>query len=85
MDYDVDVSSQKRGGLTRDIEARGHYMGFEAGRRMAYGEKLTLTPRAWAERRSFSGEGFTDAMDSRISRGYRGWGVFSGCGIFVVC
>ncbi len=67
MDYDVDVSSRKRGGLARDIDANGHYAGFEAGRLIAYGEKMTFTPRAWAASRSISAGGFTDALGSRVS------------------
>ena len=65
--YEADVSSNKRGSLARDASATGHYLFLEAGRRIAMSEKTTLTPRAWASRRSLSGVGFTDAVNARVS------------------
>ena len=65
--YEIDVSSRDRGSLARDVEARGHSLGVEAGRRFAVGESVTLTPRAWAARRWLSGGAFTDAVGARVS------------------
>ena len=65
--YEMDVSSGDRGSLARDVEARGHSLGVEAGRRIAVGETVTLTPRAWAARRWLSGGAFTDAAGARVS------------------
>ena len=65
--YEVDVSSRKRGSLARDVGARGHSLGIEAGRRIAVGETVTLTPRAWAAHRRLSGGAFTDAVSARVS------------------
>ena len=65
--YEVDVSSRERGSLARGVEARGHTLGIEAGRRIAVGEAVALTPRVWAARSWLSGGGFTDAVGSRVS------------------
>ena len=65
--YDVDLSSRQRGSLARDVEASGYSLGIEAGRRIAFGETATLTPRVWVMRRSLSGSAFTDAVGSRVS------------------
>ena len=65
--YEIDVSSRDRGSLARDVEARGYSLGIEAGRRIAVGETVTLTPRSWAARRWLSGGAFTDAVGSRVS------------------
>ena len=65
--YDVDLSSRERGSLAREVEANGRHLAIEAGRRIAFGETATLTPRAWAARRSLSGGAFTDAVGSRVS------------------
>ena len=65
--YEIDVSSRNRGSLARDVEARGRSLGFEAGRGIALGETVTLTPRAWAARRWLSGGAFTDSVGTRVS------------------
>ncbi len=43
--YEMDVSSRDRGSLARGVEARGHSQVIEAGRHIAVGETVTLTPR----------------------------------------
>ena len=69
IDYDVDASSDKRGQLTRNAGARGYSVGIEAGMRVALGEKIKLTPRAWMMGAGFLNAEFTDAVNSRISVG----------------
>ncbi len=65
--YQVDVSSRARGNLARDVGANGHYLGIEAGRRIAFGGNTALALRGWATRRSLSGGTFTDTLGSRVS------------------
>ena len=76
IDYDVDASSEKRGRLTRNAGALGYSVGIEAGMRVALGEKIKLTPRAWMMGAGFLNAEFTDAVNSRISlddsRRYKG-------------
>ena len=67
IDYDVDASSTKRGELTKNGGALGYSVGIEAGMRVALGEKIKLTPRAWARGSGFLNAEFTDAVNSRIS------------------
>ena len=67
IDYDVDASSEKRGQLTRNAGALGYSVGIEAGMRVALGEKIKLTPRAWMMGAGFLNAEFTDAVNSRIS------------------
>lgn len=64
---EVDVSSRERGSLARDVGVKGYDLGIEAGRRIAVGETVTLTPRAWTARRWLSGGAFTDSVGSRVS------------------
>ncbi len=80
-DYDVDASSTKRGELTKNGGALGYSLALEAGRRIVLdqkflGEKIKLTPRAWARGSGFLNAEFTDAVNSRISlddsRRYKG-------------
>ena len=66
IDYDVDLVSDTRGKLTEDASAFGHSLGFETGRRFAFSERITLTPRVWVTRSKIS-LGFTDAVQSRLS------------------
>ena len=67
IDYDVDASSTKRGELTKNGGALGYSVGIEAGMRVALGEKIKLTPRAWMMGAGFLNAEFTDAVNSRIS------------------
>ena len=67
IDYDVDASSEKRGQLTRNAGALGYSVGIEAGMRVALGEKIKLTPRAWMMGAGFLNAVFTDVVNSRIS------------------
>ena len=67
IDYDVDASSTKRGELTKNGGALGYSVGIEAGMRVALGEKIKLTPRAWMMGAGFLNAEFTDVVNSRIS------------------
>ncbi len=67
IDYDVDASSTKRGELTKNGGALGYSVGIEAGMRVALGEKIKLTPRAWMMGAGFLNAEFTDAVNSRVS------------------
>ena len=65
-DYDVDISTDKRGRLKGSGGALGHLLSLEAGRRAALNERVTLTPRAWLTRSGIS-MNFTDKVGSRVS------------------
>ena len=65
-DYDVDISTDKRGRLKGSGGAFGHLLSLEAGRRAALSERVTLTPRAWLTRSGIS-MNFTDKVGSRVS------------------
>ena len=65
-DYDVDISTDKRGRLKGSGAALGHLLSLEAGRRVALSERVTLTPRAWLTRSGIS-MNFTDKVGSRVS------------------
>ena len=66
-DYDVDVSSDKRGSLAQDVGVKVNSLDFEAGRRIAIDSNVVLTPRAWASRRWLSSAAFTDAVNASVS------------------
>ena len=65
-DYDVDISTDKRGRLKGSGDALGHLLSLEAGRRVALSERVTLNPRAWLTRSGIS-MNFTDKVGSRVS------------------
>ncbi len=65
MDYDVDLTADRRGTLIKEASAVGHSLGFETGRRFTLSERLKLTPRVWATRSKID-LGFTDAVQSRL-------------------
>ena len=65
-DYDVDISTDKRGRLKGSGGALGHLLSLEAGRRAALSERMTLTTRAWLTRSGIS-MNFTDKVGSRVS------------------
>ena len=65
-DYDVDISTDKRGRLKGSGAALGHLLSLEAGRRVALSERVTLNPRAWLTRSGIS-MNFTDKVGSRVS------------------
>ena len=65
MDYDVDLTSDRRGTLIKDASAVGHSLGFETGRRFTLSERIKLTPRVWVTRSKID-LGFTDAVQSRL-------------------
>ena len=46
-DYDIDLSSKKRGRLKTGASGYGYSLGMEAGRRIAFGENRNLIPRTW--------------------------------------
>lgn len=66
-EYDLTLSSSTIGRLESGSDASGHTLHVEAGRRMPLGERLHWTPRAWLERSRISVDGFTDAVDARVS------------------
>lgn len=67
MAYDVDFASTQQGLLKAGTDGRAYTLDFEAGRRLAMGEKLHLTPRAWVVGSRVSVDTFTDAVDARVS------------------
>ena len=66
-DYDIDLSSDEQGRLRNSVDALGVSLGIETGRRMAMGENLNLTPRAWLSHSSIDIDSFTDAVDAQAS------------------
>ena len=65
MDYDVDLTADRRGTLIKEASAVGHSLGFETGRRFTLSERIKLTPRVWVTRSKID-LGFTDAVQSRL-------------------
>ena len=65
--YDLDLSSHTIGRLKSNIDASGHAVHLEAGRRMVLGEHLHWTPRAWLGHTRISVDNFTDVVESRVS------------------
>ena len=66
--YDLDLSSHTIGRLKSNIDASGHAVHLEAGRRMPLGEEhLHWTPRAWLDHTRVSVDTFTDVVESRVS------------------
>ena len=65
MDYDVDLTADRRGTLLKEASAVGHSLGFETGRRFTLSKRFTLTPRVWVTRSKID-LGFTDAVQSRL-------------------
>ena len=64
--YKVDISTDRRGRLMGDASAVGHSLSLETGRRIALGERMSLTPRVWVSRSGISMDKFTDAVNSRV-------------------
>ena len=64
--YKLDLSSDKRGRLKGDVGALAHSLSLEAGRRIALGTRMSLTPRARLVRSGVSMDRFTDAVNSRV-------------------
>lgn len=67
--YSVDISSSDLGRLDSGVGARANSLNFEAGRRIAVKEKMRLTPRVWMARSAVEADGFTDAVNTRVSPG----------------
>ena len=67
--YSADISSSDLGRLDSGVGARANSLNFEAGRRIALKEKMRLTPRVWMARSAVEADGFTDAVNSRVSVG----------------
>ena len=65
--YKTDLRSGGRGRLKEDAESTVRSLGVEAGRRLALGEWMHLTPRAWLTRSDVSLSGFRDTVGSRVS------------------
>ena len=81
--YKADLRSAGRGRLKSDAGATVRSLGLEAGRRLALGETMHLTPRAWLVRSDMSLSGFRDAVGSHVSlaegaRTAAGLGVVAG-------
>ncbi len=64
--YDVDLASEKRGALKRDLSGSAGSADFEAGRRLAL-DKVRLTPRLRLARSEADAEGFADASGARVA------------------
>ena len=65
--YDIDLSSDDLGRLKSSVDALGTSLGLETGMRLAMGETLHLTPRAWLSHSSIDIDSFTDAVDAKAS------------------
>ena len=65
--YDLDLSSDTRGHLKEDLDARSRVLDLEAGRRMAMHGKMAFTPRLWARHSRVDVDAFTDAVGVRVS------------------
>ena len=65
--YKTDLRSGGRGRLKEDAESTVRSLGVEAGRRLALGERMHLTPRAWLARSDVSLSGFRDTVGTRVS------------------
>ncbi len=65
--YDVDLSSDDVGRLRSSVDALGVSFNLETGLRLAMGESLHLTPRAWLSHSSIDIDSFTDAVDAKAS------------------
>ena len=63
--YDVDLSSNKRGGLKEYLGGSAGSADFEAGRRVAL-EKMDITPRLRLARAEADADVFTDALGARV-------------------
>ena len=66
-DYDLVVSTGKRGRLGTGVGGNGHALSLEVGRHIAMGETTRLTPRGWMVRSGTAIDGFTDAVGTRVS------------------
>ena len=67
--YSVDLSSDALGSLKKGVGASVNSLNFEAGRRMAASDKMSLTPRVWMMRSQIDMDDFTDIVDARMSLG----------------
>ena len=65
--YETDLRADGQGRLKEGARATVRSLGVEAGRRLALGGDLHLTPRAWLVGSDVSMEGFRDAVGSRFS------------------
>ena len=65
--YKTDLRSGGRGRLKEDAESMVRSLGVGAGRRLALGEWMHLTPRVWLLRSDVSLSGFRDTVGSRVS------------------
>ena len=65
--YDLDISSDTRGNLKKNLDANSRVLDLEAGRRMATYGKVHLTPRLWMKHSRMDVDNFTDAVGSQVS------------------
>ena len=65
--YDLDLSSDTRGRLKENLDARSRVLDLEVGRRMAVRGTVIFTPRLWARHSRVKVDDFTDAVGSSVS------------------
>ena len=65
QNYDIDITSDKRGRLETGVNGDGYAMDVEAGRRFAFSDNMDLMPRAWLVHTRVSIDDFTDAVKFR--------------------
>ena len=65
-DYDIDLTSEKRGRLKAGAGGYGYSLGMEAGRRIALDKSRNLIPRTWLVHTRVSVDKFTDSVNSRV-------------------
>ncbi len=65
--YDLDLSSDSRGALASGVEALGHGLAVEAGRKFVLEEGPALTPRTRLGYAGLSLDGFADRTGARVS------------------
>ena len=67
MFYDMDLSSDSRGLLKADTKGYVHTLDFQAGRGLGLGGNTTISPIARVTHSRVAIDGFTDAVDARVS------------------
>ena len=67
MGYNLDFASTNRGLLRGGVNGRAYALDLEAGRRLAMGEQMHVTPRVWVVGSLVSVDRFTDTEDARVS------------------
>ena len=65
--YEASLHADGRGQLTQGAASTVRELGLEGGRRMALGESMHVTPRAWLAGSEVAMSGFVDAVGTRVS------------------